>query len=103
MVDFLVATGLALIFLALSWAFGRAVSGGRRLSSFKRKLLLYSFIFVLGETYIMMFASNLHLPKEMLFPMIGAWAAIVALVAWWRYRKEKAHDASGHHPPVAER
>jgi vacuolar-type H+-ATPase subunit I/STV1 len=88
MVDFLVATGLALIFLALSWSFARAVSGGRRLNPFKRKVLLYSFVFVLGEAYIMVFASHMHWLKELLFPMIGAWGAMLALVAWWRCRRE---------------
>ncbi len=72
MTDFLVATGVALIFLAVSWAFGRVVGGGGQLNAFKRRLLLYGFVFVLGEAYVMMFASNLHWPKELLFPAIGA-------------------------------
>ena len=94
MVDFVVATGLALIFLALSWAFGRAVTGGRRLNAFKRKLLLYVFIFVLGEAYIMMFASDLRWPEEVLLPMISVWGVLVGLLAWWRYRRAKRNRSS---------
>jgi hypothetical protein len=87
MADFLVATGLALIFLALSWVYGRVLSGGRRLNSFKRKLLLFGFVFVLGEAYIMMFASNLPLVTNLLFPLIGIWGLVVGLLAWWRLRR----------------
>src|SRR2546421_289883 len=98
MIDFLVATGLALIFLALSWAFGRAVSGGRQLNAFKRKLLFYSFIFVLGEAYTMMFASNLHWPKELILPLVGLWAVAVGGVWWFLYRREKARHTSERQP-----
>ncbi|MGH9538883.1 MAG: hypothetical protein ACRD3H_13225 [Terriglobales bacterium] len=56
--DFLVATALALIFLLLSWAWGRATSGGKPLNRFKRRLLTFAFIFVLGMVYIMVLVSD---------------------------------------------
>lgn len=100
MTDFLVVTGLALIFLALSWAFGRAVSGGRQLNTFKRKLLLYSFVFVLGEAYIMMLVSDLTWPTEVMLPLIAAWAVAVGLVALLRYRRHRAQHVAERHPPA---
>jgi hypothetical protein len=92
MIDFLVATALALIFLALSWVYGRTLSGGRRLNYFKRTLLMWSFVFVLGEVYIMMFVSKLSWPKELLFAMIGLWGVVVAFVAFWLHRRGKRNS-----------
>jgi len=86
--DFLVATGLALLFLLLSWFYGRVLSGGHPLNSVKRKILTYGFAFALGMVYLMLLLSDLQWPKELLFPMIGVWGGIVGLLAWWRYRRQ---------------
>ena len=85
--DFLVITALAMAFLALSWLNGRAVSARGPLNAFKRTLLFYSFVFVLGIGYIMLLVADLPLSISLLFPMIGCWAAAVGFVAWWRHRK----------------
>ena len=94
LVDYLVGTGLALIFLLISWAYGRALSAGRPLNAFKRRLLAYGFIFVLGTCYLMALVRELGWPKDLLWPMLVAWGALVALVAWWRYRRRKTSEAS---------
>jgi len=101
--DFLVITGLALIFLLLSWPYGRVLSAGRPLNVFKKRVLAYGFLFVLGMGYVMALVADMHWPKELLFPLIGFWGVAVGLVAWWRYRREKARDASEYQPPVARR
>ena len=92
--DFLVITGLALIFLSLSWAYGRALSAGQPLNRFKKRLLLYAFVFVLGMGYVMVLVADLNLPKQWVFPGIGAWAGFVGFVAWWRYRRGKASQTN---------
>lgn len=85
--DLLVATALALLFLLLSWSWGRATSAGKPLNRFKRTLLTYSFIFVLGMSYMMAFAADLRWPKILLFSSIGCWGAALAGVAWYRHRR----------------
>ncbi len=97
--DFLVVTGVALGFLLVSWVYGRVLSAGRPLNAFKRIILVYGFMFVLGTGYLMLIVADLHWPKELLFPMIGVWGAVVALVAWWRYRRGIVCGASGQRPP----
>ena len=92
--DFLVITGLALIFLLLSWLYGRLVSGGHPLNAFKRGVLGYGFMFVLGMGYIMLLVADLHWAKELLFPLIGVWGGLVGLLAWWRHRRGR-RDAFG--------
>jgi hypothetical protein len=85
--DFLVVTGLIAVFVLLSWAYGRVLSGGRPLNRFKRRLLIYATLFIAGMSYLMLIVSDLDWSKELVFPLIGLWAVIVGLVAWWRYRR----------------
>ena len=92
--DFLVITGLALIFLLLSWLYGRMLSAGGPLNRLKRRVLVYGFAFVLGMGYLMVLVADLHWPKELLFPLISLWGAIVGLVAWWRHRRGKRNISS---------
>jgi len=87
--DFLVATVLALIFLLLSWSWGRATSGGKPLNRFKRRLLTFGFIFLLGMAYIMVLASDLSWNRTLLFPVIACWGAVVSGVAWYCFRRQK--------------
>lgn len=97
--DFLVITGLALIFLLLSWLWGRVISGGRPLNVFKTRLLCYGFAFVLGIGYLMVLVADLHWPKGLLFPMIGIWGGVLGLAAWWRYRRGKRSSGLGSENP----
>ncbi len=101
--DFLVATGLVLIFVLLSWAYGRVLSGGRPLNPFKRRLLIYASLFAMGMIYLMLLVSDLRWPKALLFPLIGLWAVTVGFVAWFRYRREKAQHEREHQPSATER
>ena len=78
--DVLVATGLALIFLLLAWLWGRATSAGKRLNPFKRRLLFYGFVFVLGMGYIMTFVADLRWPRTWLFPAIACWGVVLGFV-----------------------
>ena len=87
--DFVVTTGLVAIFVLLSWAYGRVLSGGRGLNLFKRRLLAYGTAFVAGMSYLMLIVSDLHWPQHLLFPLIGVWGVAVALLALWRHRREK--------------
>ena len=86
--DFLVATGLALIFLLLGWLWGRTTSAEKPLTPFKRRLLVYGFLFGLGMGYIIALVADLSRPRTLLFPAIACWGAVVALVAWCRYRRQ---------------
>lgn len=96
--DFSVATGLALLFLLLTWVYGRVLSAGRPLNAFKRRLLLHAFVFALGMMYLMLAVSDLGVSKELLFPLIGVWAGLVGLLAWWRHRRDRRDAFGGQHP-----
>jgi len=91
--DFGVMTGLALVFLALSWTYMRSLNLGRPLRPIQRKMLFYSFIFALGMCYLMLLVGDMHWPKSLLFPMIGIWGGVVGFVAWWRYRQSQSQTA----------
>jgi hypothetical protein len=90
--DFAVITGLALVFLLLSWAYSRAVGGGRPLNRFKRALLWNAFTFVLGMGYLMVLVADVHWPKGLLFPLIAGWGIAVAFWAWHRRRSKRAES-----------
>lgn len=84
--DFLVITGLALLFLLISWAYGRVLSAGKPLNTVKKQILVWAFIFVLGLGYIMVAVADLDLRHDLLFELIGIWIVTVGLVGWWRFR-----------------
>jgi hypothetical protein len=84
--DLVVATGLALLFLVLSWVYGRALSSGGALNNVKRRILAYGFVFVLGGVCMLMLLPDLKWPSELIFTTVGAWGALVGFIAWWRRR-----------------
>jgi hypothetical protein len=92
--DFLVVTGVALIFLLLTWLWGRTTSAGKPLNPFKRRVLVYGFIFVLGMGYIMALVADLKWPRGLLFPAIACWGAALGVVAWYRYQRQ-SRDSCG--------
>ena len=93
--DFFVATGLALIFLLLSWSWGRATSAGKQLNPFKKTLLVYSFLFALEMGYIMALFANVKWPRALLFPSIACWGGLLGLVAWSRkWRRKRGSQVS---------
>jgi hypothetical protein len=96
--DLGVSTGVSLIFLAISWSFTRAVNSGRPFSPLQKRMLLYSFVFVLGMSYLMLLVSDMRWPTNLIFPMIGAWGGLVALAAWWRYRRARTEPGTPRRP-----
>ena len=98
--DFLVATGLLLIFVLLSWSYALVLSGVRPLSVFKRRLLTLTTLFAAGMVYSMLIISDLNWPKALIFPVIGLWAAAVVFIAWWRYRKRNEPARVEQEPPL---
>ena len=87
--DFLVVTGFLLIFIVVSWLYGRMLSGGRPLNAFKRAVFLCASLFAAGMVYLMLLVFDLKWPKGLLFPLIGTWGIVVGVFAWWRYRRVK--------------
>jgi len=92
--DYLVVTGMALIYLLVIWAYGRALGAGQPLNAYKRRGLRYAFVFVLGGVYLMVIVHDLRWPEELLWPIIGTWGVVVGLVAWWRYRRRRTSEPS---------
>jgi hypothetical protein len=69
----MVAGGFALIFLLLSWLRHRTPTSGMAIKSFKIRLLVYGFVFVLGEGYLIVIFADLKWPKILLFLAIASW------------------------------
>jgi hypothetical protein len=92
--DLGVVVGLALVFLGLSWSYIRSINIDRPLTPIQRKMLLYSFLFVLGMGCVMLLAAHLHWRKQLLFPLIGIWGALLAAIAWWQYKYRSEESAS---------
>ena len=88
-IDFVVATGVSLVFLLLSWAYARALRAGRPLTSTQRNMILYSFVFVLGGLFLMAFGGNLGWSSGIILSLIALWASLVISIAIWRYRRTK--------------
>ncbi len=80
----------ALVVLFLSWSAARSINAGRRLSSTQRRVVSYGFFFALGMGYLMLIASELHWPDSLLFVLIGAFAVLLAAVAWFQHRQARA-------------
>jgi hypothetical protein len=79
--NLMVAIGFALIFLLLSWLRGRTTGGGLALNSFKIRLLVYGFVFLLGEGYLMVLFADLKWPRTLLFLAIASWGSAARLRA----------------------
>lgn len=100
--DLLVSTIGALVWLGLSWGWARSVRRGCAMTPPQRKMLWYSFGFILGMCYIMMFGSWFAWPHALWFVLIAAWGVMLALVAWWRHKKNE-RLAGSQHPKVPVR
>lgn len=87
--DLIFANGGALVYLLLVWGWSRSVNAGRPLTPWQKKLLLYSFVFILGMVYLMMFGSWFHLPTAIWFIAIGFWGAFLVLILWRRHVRNK--------------
>jgi hypothetical protein len=81
---------VTLVVLVLGYVRSREIRGGRPLSSFQRKLLFYAPVFCLGMGSSIAFQDELgtffHWGNAWIAAII-LWAALLAAVAWLRYRK----------------
>lgn len=87
--DLIFANGGALLYLLLAWGWSRSVNGGRPLTPWQKKFLVYSFVFALGMAYLMVFGSWLHLPPMVWFAAIGVWGVVLALILWRSHVRNK--------------
>jgi len=87
--DFLVAFLLSLLFLGLSWGWGRAVRHGEPLTRVQRLMLLYSYLLALGMSECMAghkyLANWFHWERAWIATLI-AWTLVIAVIAWFRHR-----------------
>ena len=80
---------LTLIGVALGYSQCRRIRGGKPLSSVQRKMMFYFAFFSLGMTYTMAFHDQLAALfrwKNAWIAVIVAWGALLAAIAWIRYR-----------------
>jgi F0F1-type ATP synthase assembly protein I len=87
--DFVIMTGTAMVFFVLSWSSARAIQAGKPLPPHIRRMLVYSFLFVLGTAYIMMVVSWLHWPPRAIVGPIIAWGSLLGYIAWQRHQRTK--------------
>lgn len=84
---------VAVGFLLLVWTSDRTITRGRPLTPHMKKVLLYSFFFVLGIGYLILWQDELglffHWRSAWIF-LILTWGAMLASIAWWRHRQIRA-------------
>jgi hypothetical protein len=85
--NLVVAGGFALIFLLLSWLRHRTPTAGMAIKSFKIRLLVYGFVFVLGEGYLIVIFADLKWPKILLFLAIASWGVLLGSGVWYRHQR----------------
>lgn len=80
---------LTVICVILGYLHGRIIRRGKPLSSIQKKMLFYFAFFILGMGYAIMLQDQLavllHWRNAWIAVMV-AWAALLAVVAWKRYR-----------------
>jgi hypothetical protein len=84
---------LSCVFAALVWLSDRTITGGRPLTPHMKKVLFYSFFFVLGMGYSMAIVAMLGWPRPFWIVFTVAWALLLASIAWWRYRRSQSQTA----------
>jgi len=81
---------VTLIAIALGYSQAKRIRRGKPLSSFQRKLMFYFPLFFLGMGYAIMLQDHLaalfHWENAWIAVMV-AWGALLAVVAWTRYRR----------------
>lgn len=90
--DFLAGPVMAVIWALFAWSYARGVNHVWKLGSltgFQKFGLVYGTWFFLGMGYILMAASAFQVSDQNSLFLLLAWAAILGLVAWWRYRRRR--------------
>jgi len=57
------------------------------IKSFKIRLLVYGFVFVLGEGYLIVIFADLKWPRTLLFLAIASWGVLLSSGRWNRQRR----------------
>jgi hypothetical protein len=90
--DLLMPPVVTLAVLVLGYSQSRMIRRGQPLSSIKRKLLFYGPAFTLGMGYAIILQDQigtlLHWRNGWI-AVIVVWGALLAAVAWMRYRKDQ--------------
>ena len=89
---------LSCVFFVLVWLSDRTITKGQPLTSHMKKVLFYGFFFVLGMGYSMTFVSMFGWPRPLWIVFTVAWALVLALIAWWRYRQARAVSETPRRP-----
>jgi hypothetical protein len=63
-----------------------------------KKGLFYGFFFVLGMGYSMAVVAMFGWPRPLWIIFTVAWALLLALIAWWRYRQTQSVSEAPHKP-----
>ncbi len=88
----MVGGGFALIFLLVFWLRHRMTTAGMAIKSFKISLLVYGFVFVLSEAYLMVLFADLKWPRILLFLAIASWGVLLGSGMWYRHQR-RARDS----------
>lgn len=85
--DIVVATTVSLGVFLLSYLSGRSFSAGQPLTAIQKAILGYGFVFMLGISYLVVFAGRLDWSAGTKFSLMLIWAGVVALLAFWRHHQ----------------
>jgi hypothetical protein len=87
--DLLFPPVITLVVLVLGYVQSRIIRRGKPLSSLQRKLMFYGPVFTLGMCYAIMLQDHLAALfhwQSACIAVIVAWGALLAAIAWTRYR-----------------
>lgn len=91
--DILLPPVLAVVVSLLGWGATRAINGGHPLNPIQRMMFFCGFWFVLGMGYSMVAVGVLHWPHWAWIPPTFAWASLLTVIAWRRYRGHRDADS----------
>jgi len=90
---------VAALWFVLTYSVTSAVTGGRQPTFKVKAFLLFGFLFVWGAGYTMSFTATFGLSPQTLWISLPTWGVLVAVFAWWRYRRAQRQPNAASEPP----
>jgi hypothetical protein len=84
----MVACGVALLFLYLSWLRGCTTI----------RLVVYGSVLVLGEGYLIVLFADLKWPRALLYLVIVSWGMLLGSGVWYRQQRQRGDSATKNNP-----
>lgn len=98
LVDLFAPPAGALLFLAMTWAYGRALRGSSPLTPVMKGIMVYGSLFLLGMLYAVSVGTALSLRVIWIVLVSALWAVLLGGVAWRHTHRARATSPSTSTP-----